>query len=67
MSVGSVEDDDTADVLSVAHRVVPLVDLVERVGPGHEVVQVQLSLRVHLEEARDVATDVARAEDDQPV
>src|SRR5579875_2349257 len=62
----SVVDDDAPDVLAVAHVLVPLVDLIEGVGAGHELVEHHLSLTVQAEDLRDVRPGVGRAEDGAP-
>src|ERR1700722_20085509 len=52
-------DDDAADVLAGQQVVVALVDLVQGVGPGDELVQLQLAVPVQPEELRDVVGRVA--------
>jgi hypothetical protein len=55
----SVKHDDTANVLTIAHVLVTGVDLVERVGPGDELIEFELALTVEVEQLGDVGTRVA--------
>src|SRR5579863_5694163 len=55
-------DDDAADVLAGQQVVVPLVDLVQGVGPGDDLVQLEVAGLVQPEELRDVVGRVAVAE-----
>src|ERR1700678_3017015 len=55
-------DDDAADVLAVEQVVVALVDLVEGVGPGDDLVQLEVARLVEAEDLGDVGGRVAVAE-----
>src|SRR5579863_5508407 len=55
-------DDDAADVLAGHQVVVPLVDLVQGVGPGDDLVQLEVAGLVQPEDLRDVVGRVAVAE-----
>src|SRR4051794_24776208 len=58
----SLIDHDTADVVARPHVVVAVVHAVERVGLGHEPVEVELALAPELEQLGDVGAGVGRAE-----
>ncbi len=45
---GSAVNDDTADVRAVAHRLVAVVDLVERVAIGDQLVELELAVAVQV-------------------
>src|SRR3546814_9720458 len=60
---GASELDDAADVLAFAHVAVAVVDLVERVAVGDQLVELQGALAVHGEEVRDLGPRVGRPED----
>ena len=50
----SVEHDDAAGDLAAAHRREALVDLVERVGPAHQLVDLEAPVEVEIDELREV-------------
>src|SRR5689334_9114320 len=56
-------DDDAADQLAVLQVLVALVDLVEPVAAGDELVQLELAVPVQAEQPRYVVERVAHAED----
>src|SRR5437763_4973546 len=58
--------DDAAQVLAVEQVLVPLVDLVQRVVPGDELVQLVFARLVEVEHLADVVDRVA-APEEQPV
>src|SRR5215469_14621719 len=58
----AVIQDDAPDVLAVQHVLVALVDLVEAVRGGNQLVQLQVAGSVQLDHHRDVMVRVARAE-----
>src|SRR6201996_101391 len=55
--------DDSADVASLEHVLIALVDLLQLVLPGDHVVEVQLAGLVHRQQLRDVEVGVATSED----
>src|SRR6516165_10736709 len=59
---GAVMQDHAADVLAVQQVLVPLVDLVEGVGGGDQLVQLQVTGLVKLHHPRDVVERVAGTE-----
>src|ERR1700760_812334 len=58
----AVELDDAADVLAVVHVLVALLDLVERVGLGDQLVELQEPVLVELQLPEDVPVRVGHAE-----
>src|SRR6185437_5133863 len=52
--------DQAADVEAVAHVLVALVDLFERVLPGDQFVELELAVVVHLEHAGNVVLGIGR-------
>lgn len=58
-----VEDEDAPDVPAGTHVVVPVVDPFERVGPGHQRVEVELPQRVELQQLGDGLAGVGRPEE----
>src|SRR5580692_1920811 len=59
---GGAMQDETPDVLAVQHVLVALVDVLELVGGGDQLVQLQVAGLVELYHPRDVVERVARAE-----
>lgn len=58
-----VEDEDAPDVPAGTHVVVPVVDPLERVGAGHQPVEVKLPHRVQLQQLGDGLAGVGRTEE----
>src|ERR1700730_15288015 len=59
-------DDHAADVLAVEHVLVALVNLIERVAAGDQLVQLELACLVEGDELRHVAPGGAAARDPSP-
>src|SRR5688572_5266895 len=57
----SVVDDHAADVLAVAHRLVAGLDLGQRVAGRDQLVELELTVAVEVEQARDVGPRVEPA------
>ena len=54
----SIEDDDAAQVLALAHVVEALVDVFEPIGPGDELIDLELPQLVQRQQVRDVEARV---------
>src|SRR5262245_14789634 len=62
VAISVLVDDDAADVLAVEHVLVPLVDLVQPVLAGDQLVQLEVTGAVQPEQPRYVVQRVAVAE-----
>ena len=58
-----LHDEDSADVFSIVHVLVALIDALQRIGPGYHPVEVQLPVFVQVQQHRHVGAGVDRAED----
>src|SRR5271166_3204265 len=61
-AVGVGVADDAADVVSLEHVAVAVVDLLERVIPGHHVIEIEMPQLVEFENFGDIALRVAATE-----
>ena len=59
----SIEENDSSDISSVPHVGIPLVDLIQSVGLGDQVVELQDAITVEIQEARNVVSWIGRPKD----
>ena len=60
---GLVEENDSSDISSVPHVGIPLVNLIQSVGLGDQVVELQDAITVEIQEARNVVSWIGRPKD----